>query len=55
MYIPQAFEIKDLEKIANLIETYNFATLVTCEDGIPIATCYFQQITVLSHLINLLQ
>ena len=38
MYIPKAFEIKDLQKIANVIEQDNFATLVTCEEGVPNAS-----------------
>ena len=38
MYIPKAFEVKDLDKIAQVIETYNFATLVTCDSGIPMAS-----------------
>lgn len=38
MYIPQAFEVRDLQKIAKIIEAYNFATLVTCQAGSPNAS-----------------
>ena len=38
MYIPKAFEVTDLDKIAQIIETYNFATLITCDEGIPNAS-----------------
>ena len=38
MYIPKPFEVTDPQKIADIIETYNFATLVTCERGIPTAS-----------------
>lgn len=38
MYIPQAFKIEDPRKIAEIIEKYSFATLITCNEGVPNAS-----------------
>lgn len=38
MYIPRSFAIEDLARLRELMERFSFATLVTVEDGLPIAT-----------------
>lgn len=38
MYIPTAFKVDELEVLHNLMQAYNFATLVTCQAGTPFAT-----------------
>jgi transcriptional regulator len=38
MYIPKAFRKDDIEALHRLMQENSFATLVTCQDGIPFAT-----------------
>jgi transcriptional regulator len=38
MYIPRRYEEKDKEKIYSLIGENSFAILVSCKDGLPVAT-----------------
>lgn len=38
MYIPKAFQEEDPLKLQQLMKDYNFATLVSVEDGLPVAS-----------------
>ena len=38
MYIPKAFREDDMKKLHKLMQEYSFATLVTLQDGVPVAT-----------------
>ena len=38
MYIPKAFREDDMKKLHKLMQEYSFATLVTQQDGVPVAT-----------------
>lgn len=38
MYTPTVFKADELEVLHNLMQAYNFATLVTCQAGTPFAT-----------------
>lgn len=38
MYIPSVFKEAELEVLHNLMQAYNFATLITCQAGTPFAT-----------------
>ena len=38
MYIPNAFRKDDIEALHTLMQEHSFATLVTCQDGVPFAT-----------------
>ena len=38
MYIPPSFRIDDPATLSAFMNSYSFATLVTCDDGVPFAT-----------------
>lgn len=38
MYIPPSFRIEDAAKLSAFMDANSFATLVTCDEGIPVAT-----------------
>lgn len=38
MYIPPSFRIVDVNKLSAFMDAHSFATLVTCNDGVPFAT-----------------
>ena len=38
MYIPPSFRIEDAAKLSAFMNANSFATLVTCDDGVPFAT-----------------
>lgn len=38
MYIPPSFKIDDPAKLSEFMKAHSFATLVTCQEGIPYAT-----------------
>ena len=38
MYIPKSFRVENRDMLFSLMEEFNFATLVTIEKGIPVAT-----------------
>lgn len=38
MYIPKYFEVEDIEEVKSFIDKHDFGTIITTEDGKPLAT-----------------
>lgn len=38
MYIPPSFRIDDAAKLSSFMNSHSFATLVTCDEGLPVAS-----------------